>query len=243
MEIAAGVHRFTLGIANWYMVADAGKLTVIDAGTKSDWRLLLSALAELRLTLSDVDTVLLTHAHADHTGFAERARREAGATVRVHEADADSARSGKRATSDAGIFRYLAHREMYRTLFGLIRHGGVSIVPIKEVSAFAAGEALDVPGKPRVVHVPGHTAGCSALWFESRSLICTGDAMVTRNPLTGRLGPQIMPAAFNADTDLAMRSLDHFDAARADAVLPGHGEPWTEGLADAVQRARAAGRS
>jgi glyoxylase-like metal-dependent hydrolase (beta-lactamase superfamily II) len=40
----------------------------------------------------DVEAVLLTHAHSDHTGFAERARTEAHAAVRIHGADAEVAK-------------------------------------------------------------------------------------------------------------------------------------------------------
>src|SRR5207302_10956324 len=103
----------------------------------------------------------------------------------------------------------------YRTVFALVRQGGVWITPIKEVSTFSAGEVLDVPGRPRVLHAPGHTAGTAALHFESRSAICTGDLLVTRNPLTGRLGPQIMPSAFNSDTSEALRSLARFEELQA----------------------------
>ena len=113
MQVAGGIERFSLGIANWYMLADGGRLTVIDAGTRADWKLLLSGLAAQRRTLRDVEVVLLTHAHADHTGFAERARAEGGVTVRVHEADAEAARTGKGGSTDSGIAKYLRHREAY----------------------------------------------------------------------------------------------------------------------------------
>ncbi|HKR97978.1 MAG TPA: MBL fold metallo-hydrolase, partial [Candidatus Dormibacteraeota bacterium] len=140
MEIEAGIDRYTLGISNWYVVGDGGKLTVVDAGTRGDWKLLQRALAQHGRTLHDVDVILLTHAHADHTGFAERARAEGGVTVRVHEADAEAARTGKVGARDGGLTKYLLRRETYRTVFGLARTGGVSIAPIKEVSSFRAGE-------------------------------------------------------------------------------------------------------
>jgi glyoxylase-like metal-dependent hydrolase (beta-lactamase superfamily II) len=65
--------------------------------------------------------------------------------------------------------------------------------------------------------------------------------MATWNPLTGRSGPQIMPAAMNHDSERAMQSLRALEKIDADVVLPGHGEPWTGGLAEAVQLARDAG--
>jgi len=52
-----------------------------------------------------------------------------------------------------------------------------------------------------------------------------------------------MPSGLNRDTPQALRSLAALDWVAADVLLPGHGEPWTEGVAEAVRLARAAGRS
>jgi glyoxylase-like metal-dependent hydrolase (beta-lactamase superfamily II) len=41
----------------------------------------------------------------------------------------------------------------------------------------------------------------------------------------------------------ALASLDALLGIEAGLLLPGHGDPWTEGVAEAVRRARAAGRS
>jgi glyoxylase-like metal-dependent hydrolase (beta-lactamase superfamily II) len=111
------------------------------------------------------------------------------------------------------------------------------------VSVFADGETLEVPGRPRAVHAPGHTPGCAALLLEGRRVLLTGDVLATRNPLTGRVGPQIMPSGLNRDTPQALRSLDLLDGVPADVLLPGHGEPWTEGAAEAARLARVAGPS
>jgi glyoxylase-like metal-dependent hydrolase (beta-lactamase superfamily II) len=242
-QVAEGVHRVTRGVVNWYVIVDQGKVTLVDAGTPGDWPLLLETLTSLGRSPSDVDCVLLTHAHSDHTGFAERARADAGAVVRVHKDDESAARTGKPGKNESGAAGYLPilfRAEAYRTLFGLMRHSGLKIVPIAEVTVFADGEILDVPGRPRVLHVPGHTAGSCALFFEDRSVLCTGDSLVTHDPFTGRQGPRLMPSAVNADTALARQSLDHLQVARAHVLLPGHGDPWKQGVDTAVASARSA---
>jgi glyoxylase-like metal-dependent hydrolase (beta-lactamase superfamily II) len=243
VEVARGIHRLTLGVANWYLVEEGGRAILVDAGAPGDWSLLLSTLADRGLPMTALEAVLLTHAHSDHTGFAERARTEGGARVWTHQADATFAKGAKAPKNDAGVLRYMLHLETWRSASSLMRRGGTKIVPIAEVSEFADGDVLDVPGRPRVIHAPGHTPGHSALLFGDRSALLCGDAVVTHNPLTGRVGPQIMPSAFNRDTPEALRSLAVLENVQADVMLPGHGDPFTGGPAEAVRLARAAGAS
>lgn len=183
------------------------------------------------------------HAHSDHTGFAEQARAAASSKVWVHASDSGMATTGKAGRNEGKVSTYLLRTEFYRTLWILTLAGSTKIIPVKEVSTFGDGETLDVPGRPRSVHAPGHTPGSAALFFESRRVLLTGDALVTRNPLTGRIGPQIMPAGLNGDSAQALRSLDNLAGLTADVLLAGHGEPWTDGMAEAISRAKAAGVS
>jgi glyoxylase-like metal-dependent hydrolase (beta-lactamase superfamily II) len=243
VQVSEGIHRLTRGVTNFYLIEESGKYTLVDAGTPGDWAFFARSLTELGGKLDDLDAVLLTHAHSDHTGFAERARKEAGAGVWIHRADEQSARTGKAGKNDGKITSYLLRAAFYRTTFSLLRRGAGRMIPIAEVSAFADGEQIDVPGRPRAVHAPGHTPGSAAILFESRRALLTGDVMATENPLTGRLGPQIMPSGLNMDTGQALASLDTLRGIDADLLLPGHGDPWTEGVAEAVQQARAAGPS
>jgi glyoxylase-like metal-dependent hydrolase (beta-lactamase superfamily II) len=243
VQVSEGIHRLTQGVANFYLIEESGKYTVVDAGTPGDWAFFARSLAGLGAKLADVDAVLLTHAHPDHTGFAERARTEAGAQVWIHRADEQAARTGQTGKRDGKVTSYLLRAAFYRTTISLLRRGGGRMIPIAEVSAFGDGEQIDVPGRPRAVHAPGHTPGSAALLLEDRRVLVTGDVLATENALTGRIGPQIMPDGLNEDGAQALASLDALLGIDADLILPGHGDPWTEGVAEAVRRAKAAGRS
>ncbi|HZD37671.1 MAG TPA: MBL fold metallo-hydrolase [Actinomycetes bacterium] len=243
MQVADGIHRLSQGVCNFYLIAEGGRLVLVDAGAPADWDLLVRTLPTLGRTLDDLEAVLLTHAHSDHTGFAERARTTAHATVWIQERDAAVAKGAKPAPNEGRTSTYLLKVELWKTLLSLARRGATRMIPIRELSTFGDGETLDLPGRPRAVHAPGHTPGASALLLESRRVLMTGDSLVTHNPLTGRPGPQIMPSGLNQDTQLALRSLDVIDGIPADVLLPGHGDPFTDGTAEAVRRARAAGPS
>jgi glyoxylase-like metal-dependent hydrolase (beta-lactamase superfamily II) len=242
-EAAEGVHRLTNGVANFYLIEQSGKLVLVDAGAPKDWALFTQAVQGLGKAAGDLDAVLLTHAHTDHTGFAEQARTTTGARVWIHEQDMRMARTGKVGPRDGKTSAYLLRGAFWRTVLVLGMRGATKIIPIQEVSGFSDGEVLDVPGSPRVVHAPGHTDGSAAILLEDRSVLFTGDVLCTHNAYTGRTGPQIMPSGLNADTPQALASVSRLDGIKADVLLPGHGESWTGGVEEAIRQARAAGPS
>jgi glyoxylase-like metal-dependent hydrolase (beta-lactamase superfamily II) len=243
MEVAPGIHRVSGGIVNFYLLDAGGGLVLVDAGAPADWKVLVATLTGLGREVERLQAVVLTHAHSDHTGFAERARTTAGASISIHRADEQAARTGKTGKNEGKLFAYLLHTEFYRTAFSLVRRGAARVVPVADLSTFDDGETLDLPGRPRVVHAPGHTEGSCALFLEDRKALLTGDCLVTWNAFTGRVGPQIMPAGLNRDSAQALASLDALEKVPAELLLPGHGEPWRQSAADAVRLARVAGRS
>ena len=137
---------------------------------------------------------------------------------------------------------YFRHGATWRLLAMGVRAGGAKTVKIAEVTPFGEGE-LDVPGRPRVIHTPGHSPGHVVFHFAEAGTLIAGDALCTRNPLTGRPGPQIMPGAFSYSNAQAMDSLGRIEAIEVGALLVGHGDPWTAGVGAAVARAREAGLS
>ena len=242
-EVAEGIHRLTNGVANFYLIEESGKLVLVDAGAPKDWAIFLQAAQSLGKVAGDLDAVLLTHAHSDHVGFAERARATTGARVWVHDQDVPMARTGKVGPRDGKTTAYLLHGAFWRTALVLGMRGATKIIPVQEVSGFGDGEVLDVPGSPRVVHAPGHTGGSAAILLEDRGVLFTGDVLCTHNAYTGRVGPQIMPSGLNADTPQALASLGNLTGIKAGVLLPGHGDAWTGGVEEAVRQARAAGPS
>jgi glyoxylase-like metal-dependent hydrolase (beta-lactamase superfamily II) len=239
MEIAPGIRRLGKGLINVYLLEEAGEITIIDAGAPGQWKELLAELAAMGRALEDVRAVVLTHGHSDHIGFAERARRELDVPVRVHEADRELALREVPVPRDQET-RGARPRPIALLTFMAysIRKGMLRIPTIKEVATFGDGATLDVPGSPRVILVPGHTAGSAALHVPARDAVFVGDAFATRNTLTGQRGPLTVPQ-FNADTRQTLASLDRLVGLDSRLALPGHGEPWTGGLAEAVRLVRA----
>jgi glyoxylase-like metal-dependent hydrolase (beta-lactamase superfamily II) len=241
--VAEGIRRYDDGIVNWYLIEDGDRLTLVDAGFPPDWSMLTTSLGTLGRRLSDVRAVVLTHGHVDHIGFAERLRREAGATVYVHELDKPLIESPKTiAKSERSPLLYVGHAATRKLVARALLARAPLSKRVREAVTFADGELLeDVPGRPRAIHTPGHTDGHCAFHLPDRGVLFAGDAIVTRNPYTGQTGPRIVSAAATKDTAQAMASLDRLEGVEAGTLLCGHGEPWRGGVAEAVRLARAAG--
>lgn len=235
-QVAPGVHRLASRYENWYLLEAGGRLTVLDAGLPGDWRSFCAALSGLGHSPADIDAVLITHHHPDHAGNAERLR-SSGARVLAHPADAPYLR-GERHVSKRKTLPYLRHRWYRIYMLHLLARGVTRVPAVAQLDELADGEVLDVPGAPRVLHAPGHTAGSCALALDDRSVLFSGDALVTLDMTRGRTGPQVIRGPVTEDADAALQSLDVLASTKAATVLPGHGEPWTNGVQTAVELAR-----
>jgi glyoxylase-like metal-dependent hydrolase (beta-lactamase superfamily II) len=239
MEVGAGVRRFGSRFINLYLIEEGGRLTLLDGGLPGYWPALLSELETIGRSLEDIDAVLLTHSHADHKGIAERVRIAAGATAYAHPLEIPALTGKVEGGGMPPFFKQGFRPFIYRFVAHSLRNGVARRLPVAGLTAFADGEVIDVPGKPRVVHVPGHTPGSCALHLEGRGILFTGDALSTIDLLTGRAGPAVSPDFINENSAEALESLARLEGLRAQTVLTGHGEPWTGGIRSAVEIARA----
>lgn len=236
MKLAPSLHRIGNDIVAAYLVEADDGLTLIDAGVSGLWSDLLHELKSMGRSLDDIRGLVLTHGDTDHVGFGERLRRDHGLPVYVHEADAPRARGEvRKSNASAGPTKI---GPLLRFMWYAARKGGLRTTWLKDVQAVADGAIIDLPGGPRIIHVPGHTPGSVAVHVPGVDAVFVGDALTTGNVLTGVKGPQ--PAPFTLDPAKALESLARIEDLGVTWVLPGHGEPWNGGVADAVRLVRAA---
>lgn len=239
-QVAEGVWRLGTRFVNWYVLDDGGRLTVFDTGLPRHFPQLGKLLQELGRQPADIQAIVLTHAHPDHYGTAERIRAESGAPVWIHEDDA-AVVTGEEKGEMPNFWPYVRYPAMTRYLLHVARDGVLRPPPVARVETFRDGDRLDVPGAPRVVAVPGHTRGHCALFVEDRGVLFGGDSLSTVDPLKWSGDPHLAPRGFHADPDQALRSISAIESIDADPLLPGHGDPWRKGVAEAVRLARDAG--
>jgi len=239
-EIVPGVYGLGSSMVNWYLVEQEGRLTAVDAGLSGFGGTLEADLAQIGRSLGDLEAVVLTHSDADHTGLAPRLR-EAGARVLIHEGDDATLRRPRPKRGDGSplhLLPWLGRSQTWKLFGHMARRGGARAARIEGAETFTEGGELDVPGRPRPIHTPGHTDGHCVLLFAGHGALFVGDAMCTWNPLTAAVGPQLMPRPLNVSYAECLSSLGRFDSVEAGVLLPGHGEPWRDGVASAVELAR-----
>jgi glyoxylase-like metal-dependent hydrolase (beta-lactamase superfamily II) len=214
-QVAPGVWRAGTSYVNWYVVDGGNGLTLIDAGLPRYRIQLDKSLGTIGRSRADVRAVVLTHGHIDHIGFAD-VLADTGVAVHMHPADT--------------------------ALADCVAQGAVRPAPMPTTVPLSNGELSEVPGRPVVVHAPGHTDGSCVLEFRDHGVVFVGDLLCTISPRTGRRAdPQLQTRGSNRDSAQAFASLERLQDVQARVVLPGHGSPWTDGVEAAAASARRIG--
>ena len=220
-----------------YVLDGDGPLTLIDAGvaTENGRSQLRAGLADAGHEVADVEQVLLTHWHHDHSGLAGWLQAERGATVRIHAADAPLFEPGgfERFSADReDSFREwgmpAAEREGLREFFaGFTSLVGepVDVTPIEEGDRLRAGDR-DL----EVWHLPGHAAGLVGFVDDERNEAFVGDAILPRYT------PNVGGADVRVEDPLGtyLETLARLESAGLARAYPGHRDP----IDDPAGRAR-----
>jgi glyoxylase-like metal-dependent hydrolase (beta-lactamase superfamily II) len=246
-NVARGIHRIEHAHANCYLLEDDDPVegvTIVDAAFPATWNVLPRALEAVGRSIGDVKAVVLTHAHFDHLGFARRIRDDYDVPVFGHPDDAYIAEHPYRYTHELPRSIYpLQYPAIVPVLARMIGAGALGVRGITDLRTLTPGTKVNVPGQPMVIATPGHTFGHVALAMPERDVVFTGDALLTFNPYTADRGPQVVSGAATANIARAFASLTAIADTGARVLLPGHGEPWFGGAAEAVEQARRAGPS
>ena len=226
---------FPVGPVNVYLVAD-DPVTLIDTGPKTKEALaaLREGLRKAGVRVLDIQRVVLTHTHEDHSGLARTLRGEAkDMEIYVHAWETGHL-AGRGADDEyqallvrAGVPQEVTGR--MREVFRGVRAYGDALEEA-DCRELRDEEEFDfASGALRVVHTPGHTPGSCSLLREADRTVIAGDTVLKR------ITPNPMLSPDPVDPRKRFRSLEEFlvSLARLRSFAPtlvygGHGEPVTD---------------
>ncbi len=171
---------------------------VIDPGDEIDR--ILAILAAHRLS---VKAIVITHAHIDHIGGAQKLKAVTGAPVYMN-------------ASDQTLYDRL---DMQAGWLGIETPERTEIdVSVREGDKLALG-----PAEFHVLHTPGHTQGSISLWIPAENKVVAGDTLFFDS-----IGRTDLPGG---DYEQILRSIHAKLMALHDEalVVPGHGPNTTIG--------------
>lgn len=171
---------------------------VIDPGDDID-----DVLALVRKHNLDVKQIVITHAHIDHIGGAQKLRAVTGAPIVLNQ-------------NDYGLLKML---DMQAAWVGMRSPGKVDIDrSVADADIVHAGSL-----SANVLHTPGHTEGSICLYFPAEQKLIAGDTL-----FAGSIGRTDLPGG---SFQKIMNSLHERVLALPDetVVIPGHGLATTIG--------------
>ena len=237
-RVAAGVFAFTGTDVNWVVIQDGADLTLVDAGWLGDVQAVERSIRSLGRRPQDLRAVLLTHAHADHTGALNHLHDNYGVPLYTDAAEVPNA-VGETVESGGpvDVATRLYRPRVARWALRITRAGALRHVTVPAARAFPQDGALDLPGRPVPVATPGHTSGHTSYLLPDVGVVITGDALVTAHPTLNGVGPRLLPAFFSHDQHAAVGSLRTLGKLDADTIVPGHGPAWYGPVGESVDRA------
>ena len=228
------IHTLGTEFVHFYLLEEDGELTLVDAGVAGYRASLEAELAFLGRSPGDLRAIVLTHADPDHVGFAGELQAEYGTPVHVHRADAERTRLGKLKKAEGSplaMLGMLRHGHSRRVARHMLSNGGAKQPPVPVVIPFDDGDELDLPGRLRVIHTPGHSEGHSSLLAPAADALFVGDAITAHDVVTGAPGARVTRPAANTSTVQAYESLARIEALDPATLYFGHGDPTTRSAA------------
>lgn len=178
--------------SNSYIIDD-GVRVLIDPGHHNRLDGLIKLMKEDGFSMSDVDWIIVTHAHVDHCGAVHDIQKKHNIKVAMHEEEK----------------QYLELAVYFHRLFG------ERMTPFTVDHWFKGERCSDIGGlKLVILHTPGHTPGSISIYSpEGKYLIC-GDLVfeggVGRTDLGG-------------SSEMLRKSIELVSQLDIDMLLPGHG--------------------
>lgn len=196
--------------ANVFLLVDDA-LTLVDTGFKGRAAHTFRQLARLNRSMAQVNSIIITHHHADHIGSLATLKAATHARVIAHPADAPFIDGRRRHPGPA-------HPEWLGSTLAPL-HALWDTEPVTVDMLVNDGDILPVAGGVRILHTPGHTQGSISLYLEKKKMVIVGDL------LSNTRGLSLPSRAFTINRKQEIDSLQRLATLDFDTICFGHGMP------------------
>ncbi len=220
------VHIITdrFSMANTYLINEE-RFIVVDPGSVLNAQLLLSYLQRfLHRRPQDIDLIVLTHLHPDHTDGADALRKSTGAPIAaLHVAREEEGGASGVGTGVTGVSQFVGQMFSQARLPGVLHHLDLFAPAYERQSQLVDIWLEDVSGLPnhldwRVLASPGHTPESLCLYNPfSYELLC-GDTLITLDGGTALVRG-------GANRRQLQQTIQTLESLKVYYLYPGHGRP------------------
>lgn len=201
---------------NVYLLVSNKDLTLVDSGLAVDVDRIVAQLQGAGYALSELHSIVLTHAHGDHMGGAVELARRSGAQVLAHQDEVpyiEQTKSLPTSSVAQRLLNWLGDRIVFR------------LSPCKVNRLIEDGDVIEALDGTQVIHTPGHTPGSLCLYQPERRILFCGDTLFNANPITGRPGLRLPIRLVTMDNAKARDSVVKLSTMAIEVLCCGHGEP------------------
>jgi glyoxylase-like metal-dependent hydrolase (beta-lactamase superfamily II) len=219
--------------SNAYLLVAADGLLLVDSGPPHQAPHIVDQLAQGGYSLSDLRSLVLTHAHADHTGSATELVRLSGAQVIAYRAEVPYLEQTERLP-----IRGVASRALQ-----WLQEHVLPAVPACHVDVVLENrDVLEGSDGFVAVHAPGHTPGSLCLYHPGKRIVICGDAIFNRHSITGQRGLRYPLPLVSSDISQARESVRRLAALPIEHLCCGHGAPILEDAGARIRELVARGK-
>jgi hydroxyacylglutathione hydrolase len=209
-----GLHRISLVGVAAYLLFKPGEAILVDSGRQGSEEKILLEMARMGLQPTDLKLLILTHAHYDHAGSAQRLKEVTGCRILIHRKEASRLEAGFTPIPSGTRWKAKVVVAVGR-IFARHLMKFPSASPDILMEDFFNLAEFGFPG--RLIHTPGHTPGSVVVLLEKGEMI-TGDT------LFGLAGKRIFPPFAEDKTELK-KSWKKISEMEINIFYPAHGVP------------------
>ena len=220
--------KLSPGKTNCYLLKANDGYLLIDTGYDKDYNSFLTGLRKHNIDVTNINYLLLTHHHDDHSGFVNKLLKETDLTIICHKLAKELLETGKNNMSNGGgyINKRIYYLSRIYKLFNQDWNFTFPPVNLREKDILVKGDnntlLKELGINAKIIYTPGHTIDSISVILDNEIIFC-GDAAMSWPLWAGIKYCTI----FITDVEQFYKSWEKIIKSGVKMVYPAHGNPFS----------------